>query len=458
MEFDTCREATYPIELFVSSFAYTIAADNSNHILPGYHLDEIQQLLILHTSYLHETEDDYDEKSTTTASHSLSSSLSYLKYVPDKDEIKFFSSMILCLSEIIMLSLLETLIMNSLFHSILGKTSQLMEDPSEIEINDRFWMKYKIPALLTLPLFDVIVLTSALDQLYSRQGVDMSVSGERFELIKILPWFGIAKLMQLLLPYQQQTSSVAKDFASFHPALQKIFTVTVMPTMDIPSLSMKDYQKVVGEWLSFIRAVINLYTRNTQRTVNPIYTTYLQSLTNDPSLLEHFIHSITEETDITDEMIITHARMIGLDFILTNNWSEGVERLVTDIVNAWMTDFREYHDKYQRAMIASPPDPCNRNNDLLPNYHDLPEKRFYPSRGGRPHLIRLPEDYSRLYAIIASKVSFDYPALCLQCGLIVNGSGQGQCHAHVYNCGAGVGIFFLIQVREWLFSRSKLSF
>lgn len=97
----------------------------------------------------------------------------------------------------------------------------------------------------------------------------------------------------------------------------------------------------------------------------------------------------------------------------------------------------------------------------------------YP-RSERPALINLPEEYTKLHADIMNSISnhpaaqelcnswknnsnstansnsllkpFEFPALCLICGAVVDAGGRGQCAAHCMQCGGESGIFFLLQV------------
>ena len=63
-----------------------------------------------------------------------------------------------------------------------------------------------------------------------------------------------------------------------------------------------------------------------------------------------------------------------------------------------------------------------------------------------PRIQVLPTSYTDLYA----ELSIVYPdseqtALCLVCGEILNAGGKGECTKHALKCGAGCGIFFLLQ-------------
>lgn len=64
----------------------------------------------------------------------------------------------------------------------------------------------------------------------------------------------------------------------------------------------------------------------------------------------------------------------------------------------------------------------------------------------RPRIDAVPTSYTDLYA----KLGFLCPeseqiALCLVCGEVLNSGGKGECTKHAVKCGAGCGIFFLLQ-------------
>jgi hypothetical protein len=70
----------------------------------------------------------------------------------------------------------------------------------------------------------------------------------------------------------------------------------------------------------------------------------------------------------------------------------------------------------------------------------------YPAE--RPaSLISLPEAYTKLHGQLCAQCDYEYPALCLMCGAVLDAGGKGQCTAHVRACGADSGVMFLLQVR-----------
>jgi hypothetical protein len=60
-------------------------------------------------------------------------------------------------------------------------------------------------------------------------------------------------------------------------------------------------------------------------------------------------------------------------------------------------------------------------------------------------LIRLPDSYTKLHGDILSMSSYEYPAICLTCGAILNADGQGLCTKHGLHCSPEAGVFFLVQ-------------
>ena len=69
------------------------------------------------------------------------------------------------------------------------------------------------------------------------------------------------------------------------------------------------------------------------------------------------------------------------------------------------------------------------------------------SRGdGRPRVLRIPTSYTDLYAELGTLMpDCEQTAVCLICGEVLNAGGKGECTKHSYKCGAGAGMFFLLQ-------------
>lgn len=63
-----------------------------------------------------------------------------------------------------------------------------------------------------------------------------------------------------------------------------------------------------------------------------------------------------------------------------------------------------------------------------------------------PRVLHLPKSYTDLYVMLSEMCpNMEQTALCLVCGQVLNAGGKGECTKHAYTCGAGAGIFFLVQ-------------
>jgi hypothetical protein len=151
MEKPELRTEYFLCELFASTIAYSLCTDLSNHVLPGYHLSGIQEYLQSHA----------------TAFPTVTIPL-YLTYKAGQDDLKLFDSLVQYLSEMILFTHKESRLLNCLLISFLGQSSTFIisaQPNSSLGIHQRQWMKYQLPPILSLPLFDVFVVTQALNNL-----------------------------------------------------------------------------------------------------------------------------------------------------------------------------------------------------------------------------------------------------------------------------------------------------
>ena len=64
----------------------------------------------------------------------------------------------------------------------------------------------------------------------------------------------------------------------------------------------------------------------------------------------------------------------------------------------------------------------------------------------RPRVAVMPTSYTDLYAELGNLMpDCEQTAVCLVCGEVLNAGGKGECTRHSYKCGAGAGMFFLLQ-------------
>jgi Proteolysis_6 C-terminal len=65
---------------------------------------------------------------------------------------------------------------------------------------------------------------------------------------------------------------------------------------------------------------------------------------------------------------------------------------------------------------------------------------------GPPRIARIPTSYTDLYAELGQLLpDSEQTAVCLICGEVLNAGGKGECTKHSFKCGAGTGMFFLLQ-------------
>jgi len=96
-------------------------------------------------------------------------------------------------------------------------------------------------------------------------------------------------------------------------------------------------------------------------------------------------------------------------------------------------------------------------------------KKIIPLVGGyagssrpssRPRVAGMPVAYTDLYAELGALMpECEQTAVCLVCGEVLNAGGKGECTRHSFKCGAGAGIFFLLQECSGLIlHRSKAAY
>jgi hypothetical protein len=465
---DASRNSLLSVELISSSLSYSICCDINHHILPGFQLETVQNLL---APLLPSDKDD--------------TSRIYLKYSPGNDDLKLFENLLYGLSEMILLSKQETLLLNSFLYCLIGKSSTVADYSSD----NVQWITYHLGSLLLLPLFDTVVMLCAFNKIAFQShllpATSSSVSfsfdsppivsspvnagmGNSFDDSFIFIY--IAKLIQLLLhqdnhstfqsvfPYSSpkntkptsSSSSSSSDsgdsFSSFSSLNNFLELLIARIAIHYPQKSYDSsaFALIFTEWLMFLRSVLHLFSRLTP---SPHITRYLKMLQSNPDSLNVFIEPLSPDS-LTDDIIRLHCEAVGLEWILDSGLKTIQDspslQLFVEIIDSWLNDYVEYQKGYENQhsttgqfLIA--------HNSLLPFYCLFSERLVYPNYQSFK-LIDVPNDYSKLHSKVLSKCSFDYPALCLFCGAVMNASGKGQCHAHVYKCGAGVGIFFLIQV------------
>ena len=112
-------------------------------------------------------------------------------------------------------------------------------------------------------------------------------------------------------------------------------------------------------------------------------------------------------------------------------------------------------DAGQSPSFQSPPSDLHRQS--TPSLVTFSAKKSVPLIGGyaaelsakgsgRPRVAMIPTSYTDLYAELGQLLpDSEQTAVCLICGEVLNAGGKGECTRHSYKCGAGTGMFFLLQ-------------
>lgn len=79
---------------------------------------------------------------------------------------------------------------------------------------------------------------------------------------------------------------------------------------------------------------------------------------------------------------------------------------------------------------------------LIGGYRDETQ----PKVNNRPRVAVIPTSYTDLYAELGALLpDCEQTAVCLICGEVLDAGGKSECTRHSYKCGAGAGLFFLLQ-------------
>eukprot|EP00980_Cylindrotheca_fusiformis_P000097 scaffold19_cov114-Cylindrotheca_fusiformis.AAC.44 len=84
----------------------------------------------------------------------------------------------------------------------------------------------------------------------------------------------------------------------------------------------------------------------------------------------------------------------------------------------------------------------NKSMRLIGGY----SSELFLKANGRPRVAMIPTSYTDLYAELGQLLpDSEQTAVCLICGEVLNAGGKGECTRHSFKCGAGTGMFFLLQ-------------
>jgi hypothetical protein len=385
-------------ELFISTISYSLCLDNANHVLPGYHLSEVQDYLssfykVNDTSM---KEEDQNKNVSNALATPITSSLPfYLSYKAGQDDLKLFSALLYFLTELLLLTRKGSNLLNALLRSLLGKSTSGYRETTKLpELYSRSWLKLQLPPFLLLPLFDVNVLVAGLSNIsfhldhanpdfasfVMRTATSETDTGCSVE--NMIPWICIGKFMQLFLvssssdeinhsSLQETTTSGDVNFSSNNYSILSKF-ISLMQNMIQKHHSFPVYfanEQLIGknllQWMSFIRSIIHCYCRQSSSQLNPndnnhnnynIFSSssrnkctnnYLSHILSNHRKLEAFVNPIQKVEEINNDILTLYLQCVGLDWLTKGIMEKKNEHLLLSLMDNWLTDYYSYLEIFE---------------------------------------------------------------------------------------------------------------
>ena len=85
-----------------------------------------------------------------------------------------------------------------------------------------------------------------------------------------------------------------------------------------------------------------------------------------------------------------------------------------------------------------------RDNSFLPKVINVVTNEYYAVMQ-KPRLKALPDSYTKLHGLVLNVCDYEYPAICLVCGKILDAGGKKDCTNHAAACSPEGSVIFLLQ-------------
>lgn len=335
-------------------------------------------------------------------------------------------------------------------------------------------------SILSVPLLDYLVLAVAAVQVGGRDAIPLEAgpSNGLAAMACCYPWVCIARLAQIMLAQFPALVNASQAIEERIDMDTDIFgsVGTLAPLMRgiyhllIGSTAAASFDKSTGEegkdkftsednlnpadvvleeWLAFLKVVEYFFFQV------PFCNALAIPAKRSGSGLGLGLQSILEER--------IHA-LPHLELLLTTDQS-----VILEVVSLWLKSFigacplsmpvveadnavtnvdRKFHwtahlyEQYGFLLVNGTPTTGSKKYTGLPCYAAYP----FPRLSG-PTFVNLPKEYTKLHATICSlsEYKYDFPAMCLVCGAILDAGGKQQCCLHAQDCSGEAGIFFLLQ-------------
>lgn len=162
------------------------------------------------------------------------------------------------------------------------------------------------------------------------------------------------------------------------------------------------------------------------------------------------------------ESIVTHSEMEEVLRVLKLDTLDEIlqSSLVAEILSHWYKSSKpQFSTDMEKFLVTNKSYPVNDWPNLkivsgvkVPKGHlpllmgSLIHDNNYSSIKRVKRIASLPTSYTDLYATLGTlSPESELTAVCFVCGQVLDASGKGECTMHSQACGAGCGIFFLLQ-------------
>ena len=302
--------------------------------------------------------------------------------------------------------------------------------------------------LLAKPLLETFVLGLILDRsAYAGSIVSSNLQAENIVLngdfvITFFRWICIARLIQLILKEVSEEvftgSTTVDDTAvthskmnddddpsttSFGKALISVVNRLIQKVLDTAFSRHRRVVvpedrvfKIIHSWCLFIRNAATIVHKCRPGLIPPI------SMDSDDSLIQ-FLQS--DDGTGLSSCLESASNFVLQNFGNLNLFSEAAIVECCKGVDIWM-----------KAV------PCD--SSFVSKIMKVVTNDYYATIQ-KPRLKALPDSYTKLHGLIVNACDYEYPAICLVCGQVLDAGGSGGCTEHTTTCCPEGGVIFLLQ-------------
>lgn len=391
-------------------------------------------------------------------------------------------------------------------HNILMNEISGDDNDINLSISDRYERSNKknenwlvsLP-LLAMPLLDCVHLSISIikipnSSLNLNANLTTNNSNHLFEFEASVKWLIIAKLVQLLLSFNEYDSLIDdKDidtwdiFAFIKNILNLIHSTKIGDNISLSMKMVTDIDTTISGTITDCDIIGENNYKSTDKNIDSNVSNNDRERNSFNNILLHWIsfidttnysinslnngdlirdlkqqHEFFTNDIINNELLNSYINCIGLDSILSNNnnksnsnnnnnFEDNNEIFIKDInfdssnsqshhhkifnyIEKWLFKFYKY--KFS-----------NSSNDIVNDI--IYYRSLYPPIK-KPTLITMPNSYTIFHSTLSSICNYEFPCVCMSCGAVLDASGKGHCASHLALCSPDNGLIFLLQDCEML--------